>query len=83
MTVKEWVAEYRLINEAEREMLKYELPLIPPGDGAMRYFHLCEFLARISSDAREIFADERRERYIILETRLRKIAEYLRHDISS
>ena len=81
--VKEWAAEYRLINIAEREMLKQELPLIPPGEGIMRYFRLCQFLTRLSPDAREVFADERREHYLALEARLRKVAEYFHYDIPS
>jgi len=36
MTIKEWAAEYRAINDAEREMLKQELPLIPPKEGILR-----------------------------------------------
>lgn len=79
--VKEWAAKYRLINEAEREMLKHELPLIPPGEGTRRYFRLCQFLTRLSPDARETFADERREHYLALEMRLRKAAEYFHHDL--
>jgi len=81
--VREWKAEYRLINMAEREMLKQELPLLLPGEGTLRYFRLCQFLTKLSPDSREIFADERRERYIVLEARLRKIARYFRYDISS
>jgi len=81
--VKEWKAEYELINAMEREMLRQELPLIPPGEGALRYLHFCESLRAQIADSREIFADQRRERYLILEARLKKIAERSRHDISS
>jgi hypothetical protein len=81
--VKEWAAEYRLINIAEREMLKQELPLIPPGAGTLRYFRLCQFLTKLSPDAREAFADERRVHYLALEARLRKVAEYFHHDFPS
>ncbi len=81
--VKEWKAEYQINNEMEREMLKRELPLILPGEGAMRYFRLCESLRTQIIESREIFADQRRERYLALEARLRKIAEYQRHGISS
>jgi hypothetical protein len=80
MTVQEWAAEYRLINLAEREMLKQELPLIPPGKGAQRYFRLCEFLTKLSPEAREVFAEERREHYLALEVRLKKAARYFHHD---
>lgn len=81
--VKEWAAEYKVINEMEREELKRELPLIPPGEGALRYFRLCQFLTKLSPDAREAFADERRERYLVLEARLRTVAEYIHHDFPS
>jgi hypothetical protein len=80
MTIKEWAAEYRAINEAEREMLKQELPLIPPKEGILRYFRLCEFVAKLSLEARNIFAEERRKHYLELETRLRKAAEYWNYD---
>ncbi len=80
MTIKEWAAAYRAENEAEREMLKRELPQIPKGEGILRYFRLCDFLARLSPDAREAFADERRRRYLELEARLRKAAGKLGYD---
>ncbi len=80
MTIKEWAAEYRLINQAERKMLERELPLLPKGEGILRYFRLCEFLTRLSPDAREAFADERQERYLDLEKRLRKAAQRLGYD---
>ncbi len=80
MTVKEWAAEYRLINQAERESLKEELPLIPRGEGILRYFRLCEFLVRLSPDAHEVFADERRRYYLDLEERFRKAAKRLGYD---
>ncbi|MEW6093393.1 MAG: hypothetical protein AB1531_05440 [Chloroflexota bacterium] len=80
MTIKEWAAAYRANNEAEREMLKQELPLMPPKDGILRYFRLCEFLVRLSPDAREVFADERRRHYLDLEERLRKAAKRLGYD---
>ena len=43
MTIKEWAAEYRLINEAEREDLKRRLPLELPQDSIRGYLSLCEF----------------------------------------
>jgi len=83
MSIKEWAAEYRLINQAEREMLKQELPLIPSKEGILHYFRLCEFVTRLSPDARDAFADERRKHYLDLETRLRKAAEYWNYDFPS
>lgn len=81
--VQEWSAEYKIVNEMEREALKRELPLISPGEGTLRYFRLCQFLTKLSPDAREAFADEWRERYLALEARLRKVAEYIHHDFPS
>jgi hypothetical protein len=80
MTIKEWAAEYRAINDAEREMLKQELPLIPPKGSILRYFRLCEFVAKLSLEARDIFTEERRKHYLELETRLRKAAKYWNYD---
>jgi len=54
--------------------------LIPPKEGILRYFRLCEFVAILSLEARNIFAEERRKHYLELETRLRKAAEYWNYD---
>ncbi len=83
MTVKEWAAEYRRINEAELEDQKQRLPLLSPQEGIRRYFALCEFLVRISPEAREVFAEERRRHYLDLEARLKKAALRLGHVIPS
>ncbi len=77
MTLKEWAAEYRRINEAEFEDLKQRLPLESPQDSIRRYFALCRFLVRLSPDAREAFSEERRRYYLEMEARLRKAAERL------
>jgi hypothetical protein len=74
MTIKEWVAEYRLINEAEHEDLKQMLPRELPQDSIRSYLSLCEFVVRLSPDAREAFAEERRQHYLGLEAHLRKAA---------
>jgi len=75
MTVKEWAAEYRRINEAEHEDLKRRLPLELPQDSICSYLSLCEFLVKLSPDTREVFAEERRRHYLELEARIRKAAE--------
>ena len=75
MTIKEWAAEYRLINEAEREDLKRRLPLELPQDSIRSYLSLCEFVVKLSPDAREAFAEERRRHYLELEARVRKAAK--------
>ena len=53
MTIKEWAAEYRLINEAELEDLKQRLPQEPIERSIRSYLSLCEFLVKLSpEDAR-------------------------------
>jgi len=74
MTIKEWAAEYRLINEAEHEDLKRRLPLELPQDSIRGYLSLCEFVVKLSPDAREAFAEERRQHYLGLEAHLQKAA---------
>ncbi len=81
--VKEWKAEYQLINQSERDMLSLELPLIPSRVGIERYFRLCEFLMQLSSDARDAFAEERRRHYLDMENRFRKAARYWGYDFPS
>jgi hypothetical protein len=74
MTIKEWAAEYRLIDEAEMEDLKQRLPSEPAERSIRTYLSLCEFIVKLSPAAREAFADERRRHYLELETRIRKAA---------
>ncbi len=73
--VKEWAAEYRRINEAEREDRRQRLPLELPQDSIRGYLALCEFVVKLSPDAHEAFAEERRRHYLGLEARIRKAAE--------
>jgi hypothetical protein len=75
MTIKEWAAEYRRINEAKLEDLKQRLSEEPVELSVRTYLNLCEFLVKLSPDAREVFADERRKHYLMLEERIRKVAE--------
>jgi hypothetical protein len=72
LTLKEWAAEYRRINEAEFEDLKRRLPLEVPQDSVRHYLALCRFLATLSPDAREAFAEERRRHYLEMEAKWRK-----------
>jgi hypothetical protein len=75
MTIKEWAAEYRRIDEAELEDLRQRLPLEPAERSIRSYLSLCEFVVKLSPDAREVFAEERRQYYLGLEARIRKAAE--------
>lgn len=80
MSVRDWAAAYRALNEAERETLKHDLPLLSPQESVLRYFRLCEFLTRLSPDAREAFEAERAQHHLALEERMRKIAQKLGYD---
>jgi hypothetical protein len=52
MTVQEWAAEYKLINEAEREDLKRRLPHEPVEESVRSYF-LCKLVIALSGSADE------------------------------
>jgi len=80
MSVKEWAAAYRALNDAEREMLEHNLPLLSPQESILRYFRLCEFVAHLSPDARQAFEAERFRHYLTLEERMRKAAQKLGYD---
>ena len=75
MMIKEWAAEYRRINQADLEDLRQRLPLEPAERSIRSYLSLCEFVVKLSPDAREVFAEERRRYYLELEARMRKAAE--------
>jgi hypothetical protein len=53
MTVQEWAAEYKLINEAEREDLKRRLPHEPVEESVRSYFDLCKLVLALSGSADE------------------------------
>jgi len=53
MTIKEWAAEYRLINEAEREDLRRRLPLEPVEQSVRSYFGLARLALTLSGSADE------------------------------
>jgi len=75
LSIKEWAAEYRRINTAEWEELKQRLPKESAEHSLRSYLSLCEFLVRLSPDAQEAFAEQRRQHYLALEARIRKAAE--------
>jgi hypothetical protein len=81
MTIKEWAAEYRRINEAELADLKQRLPSEPAERSIRTYLSLCEFLVKLSPDAREAFAEERRRYYLELEASIRKAADRWGHAV--
>jgi len=56
MTIKEWAAEYRLINEAEREDRKRRLPDEPVEQSVRSYFALAR-LAQVLSGSADVPAE--------------------------
>lgn len=53
MTVKEWAAEYRRINEAEQQERIARLPQESVESSVRAYFALCTFLLKLSKEAEE------------------------------
>ena len=48
MTIKEWAAAYRAINEAEREELRLRLPQESVEESIRSYFALCKLVLAFS-----------------------------------
>ena len=64
MTIKEWVAEYRAINEAEREELRLRLPQESVEESIRSYFALCKLALAFSGTPDEpVELQEARERH--------------------
>jgi len=63
-TIREWAAEYRAVNEAEREEKKLYLPQETIEESVRSYFALCE-LALVFSDSFDVPPElqEAREKY--------------------
>ncbi len=53
MTIKEWAAEYRLINETEWEDRRQRLPQEPVGQSVRAYFDLARLAQILSGSADE------------------------------
>ncbi|MCX6028937.1 MAG: hypothetical protein NT169_06510 [Chloroflexi bacterium] len=53
MTIKEWAAEYRLINETEWEDRRQRLPQEPVGQSVRAYFDLARLAQTLSGSADE------------------------------
>ena len=82
LTIKEWAEEYRLINEADREDLKRRLPQESAEQSLRKYLALCALMVKLSPEAREAFAEERRQRYLALEAHLLRVARSWGHAVS-
>ncbi len=81
MSVNEWAAAYRALNRAEHEMLMRDLQSLSPQESILRYLRLCEFIARLSPNAREAFEEERSRHYQALEERMIKAARKSGYDL--
>ena len=81
MTVKEWAAEYNLINEAEHEDLKQRLPLESVEESARSYFDLCRLVVAFSgtTDEPKELVESRLKDCRMLEERWTRLAQRL-HD---
>jgi len=81
MTVKEWAAEYKLINEAEHEDLKQRLPLEPVEESVRSYFDLCQRVAAFSgtTDEPEELVESRLKDCRMLEERWTRLAQRLHY----
>lgn len=83
LTVKEWAEEYRLINEAKQEDLKRRLPQESAEESIRKYLDLCALVVKLSPEAREVFAEERRQHYLALEARLKQAARKWGYGVSA
>ena len=81
MTVKEWAAEYRLINQAEREELKMRLPQEKVEDSVRSYFVLSKFVCALSgaTDEPEELQESRAKFYLELTRRWTLLAKRMNH----
>ena len=85
MTVKEWAAEYKRINEAELEDRRQRLPQEPIADSVRSYFALCAFLLELSNEAEESSGlwERRLKDYNSLAGKWRRLARVKQHAAQS
>jgi hypothetical protein len=81
MTIKEWAAAYRAVNEAEREELKIRLPQEKIEDSVRSYFALSKFVCALSGtpDEPEELQKSRAKFYLELTHRWTLLAKRLSH----
>ncbi len=79
--VKEWAAEYKVINEMEREELKQRLATETVEQSIRSYFTLCQFATSLakSTDVPVELQEQREMHYIELTGRWKRLAERLKH----
>ena len=81
MTVKEWAAEYRAINEAEREELNIRLATETVEQSIRSYFTMCQLATSLakSTDVPVELQEKRERHYIELAGKWEQLAERLQH----
>ncbi len=79
--VREWAAEYRLINEMEREELHQRLPNEPVEQSVRSYFAMCELALAFagSPDVPPELLEAREKHYIELANKWKRLSERLKH----
>ena len=83
MTIKEWVAEYKAMNEMEAEEERRLLPAESAQNSLRSYFELCRLIKRFVPEADEVFAPERYQHYLKISKAFGKGAKQRRHDSST
>ncbi len=85
MTIKEWAAEYRRINEAEQQERIARLPHESVEESVRAYFALCTFLLKLSNEAEESAGlwERRLGDYRALIERWRRLASKNQHAAQS
>lgn len=79
--VKAWAAEYKLINEAEREELKARLATETVEQSIRSYFALCQLATSLagSTDVPPELQEARERHYIEIANKWKRIAERLKN----
>jgi len=79
--VRDWVAEYKLINEMEREELRQRLPEQTIEQSVRSYFAMCELALAFSGrpDVPHELEEARAKHYIELVNKWKRLSERLAH----
>ena len=79
--VKEWAAEYKLINEMEREELEARLATETIEESIQSYFAMCQLATSLagSTDVPPELQEERERYYTELANKWERLAERLKH----
>ena len=79
--VKEWKAQYQLINEMEHEELKERMATETVEQSVRSYFAMCQLATSLagSTDVPPELQEERERHYIELAEKWQRLAEKLKH----